>query len=47
MMDSVFSLPSLFNDSYYGFVIHEIREMHTPSLYAEYQVIAEDANGVQ
>lgn len=47
MMDSVFSLPLLFDGSYYGFVINEIREMHTPSLYAEYQVIAEDANGVQ
>lgn len=27
MMDSVFSVPPLFDDSYYGFVIHEIREM--------------------
>ncbi len=27
MMDSVFSLPPLFDDSYYGFPIHEIREM--------------------
>ena len=27
MMDSVFSLPPLFDDSYYGIVIHEIREM--------------------
>ncbi len=26
-MDSVFSIPPLFDDSYYGFVIHEIREM--------------------
>ena len=27
MMDSVFSVPPVFDDSYYGFVIHEIREM--------------------
>lgn len=27
MMDSVFSIPPLFDDSYYGFPIHEIREM--------------------
>lgn len=27
MLDSVFNLPPLFDDSYYGFVIHEIREM--------------------
>ena len=27
MLDSVFSLPPVFDDSYYGFVIHEIREM--------------------
>lgn len=27
MMDSVFVMPPLFDDSYYGFVIHEIREM--------------------
>jgi len=27
MMDSVFTLPPLFDDSYYGGVIHEIREM--------------------
>ena len=27
MLDSVFSLPPLFDDSYYGGVIHEIREM--------------------
>lgn len=26
-MDSVFNIPPLFDDSYYGFVIHEIREM--------------------
>ena len=27
MLDSVFALPPLFDDSYYGFTIHEIREM--------------------
>ncbi len=27
MMDSVFTLPPVFDDSYYGFPIHEIREM--------------------
>lgn len=27
MLDSVFSLPPVFDDSYYGGVIHEIREM--------------------
>lgn len=27
MLDSVFAVPPLFDDSYYGFVIHEIREM--------------------
>ena len=27
MMDSVFNVPPVFDDSYYGFVIHEIREM--------------------
>ncbi len=27
MMDSVFNVPPLFDDSYYGFTIHEIREM--------------------
>ena len=27
MMDSVFSVPPVFDDSYYGFPIHEIREM--------------------
>ena len=27
MMDSVFALPPIFDDSYYGFPIHEIREM--------------------
>lgn len=27
MMDSVFNVPPLFDDSYYGFIIHEIREM--------------------
>ena len=27
MLDSVFNLPPVFDDSYYGFIIHEIREM--------------------
>ena len=27
MMDTVFAMPPVFDDSYYGFVIHEIREM--------------------
>ncbi|MBT29057.1 MAG: alpha-mannosidase [Thalassobius sp.] len=27
MLDSVFNLPPVFDESYYGFVIHEIREM--------------------
>ncbi|MBN1789745.1 MAG: GH92 family glycosyl hydrolase [Bacteroidales bacterium] len=27
MLDSVFSLPPVYDDSYYGFTIHEIREM--------------------
>ena len=27
MMDSVFNVPPLFDESYYGFIIHEIREM--------------------
>lgn len=27
MLDSVFSMPPVFDESYYGFVIHEIREM--------------------
>ncbi|MEZ4899056.1 MAG: GH92 family glycosyl hydrolase [Saprospiraceae bacterium] len=27
MLDTVFSMPPLFDDSYYGFTIHEIREM--------------------
>ena len=27
MMDSVFILPPIFDESYYGAVIHEIREM--------------------
>ena len=27
MLDTVFSLPPIFDDSYYGFTIHEIREM--------------------
>lgn len=26
-LDEVFSLPPVFDDSYYGYVIHEIREM--------------------
>ena len=26
-LDSIFTLPPVFDDSYYGFVIHEIREM--------------------
>ncbi len=26
-LDSIFTLPPIFDDSYYGFVIHEIREM--------------------
>ncbi len=27
MLDSVFAVPPVFDDSYYGQVIHEIREM--------------------
>ncbi len=27
MMDSVFTVPPVFDESYYGFIIHEIREM--------------------
>lgn len=27
MLDSVFSVPPVFDESYYGQVIHEIREM--------------------
>ncbi|MDK7751370.1 glycoside hydrolase family 92 protein, partial [Brevibacterium sp. UMB10442] len=27
MLDSVFVVPPVFDDSYYGFTIHEIREM--------------------
>jgi len=27
MLDTIFSLPPIFDDSYYGFTIHEIREM--------------------
>lgn len=27
MLDSVFTMPPVYNESYYGFVIHEIREM--------------------
>lgn len=32
MLDSVFALPPLFDDSYYGFVIHEIREMQVMNM---------------
>lgn len=32
MMDSVFSLPPAFDDSYYGQVIHEIREMQIANM---------------
>lgn len=32
MMDSVFSVPPLFDDSYYGQVIHEIREMQVMNM---------------
>jgi len=32
MMDSVFSIPPLFDDSYYGFPIHEIREMQVMNM---------------
>jgi predicted alpha-1,2-mannosidase len=31
-LDSVFTLPQLFDDSYYGFVIHEIREMQVANM---------------
>lgn len=31
-MDSVFSLPPIFDDSYYGFPIHEIREMQVANM---------------
>ncbi len=32
MLDSVFSLPPVFDDSYYGSVIHEIREMEIANM---------------
>ena len=32
MMDSVFNVPPLFDESYYGFVIHEIREMQVMNM---------------
>ncbi len=32
MLDSVFSIPPLFDESYYGFVIHEIREMQIANM---------------
>ena len=32
MLDSVFSLPPVFDDSYYGGVIHEIREMEIANM---------------
>jgi len=32
MLDSVFVLPSIFDDSYYGGTIHEIREMQIPDM---------------
>lgn len=32
MLDSVFTLPPLFDDSYYGGVIHEIREMEVANM---------------
>lgn len=32
MLDSVFSVPPLFDESYYGFVIHEIREMQVMNM---------------
>lgn len=32
MMDSVFNLPPVFDDSYYGQVIHEIREMQVMNM---------------
>lgn len=31
-LDSVFSLPPVFDDSYYGFPIHEIREMQVANM---------------
>lgn len=32
MLDSVFNIPPLFDDSYYGHTIHEIREMQTMNM---------------
>lgn len=32
MLDSVFTLPPVFDESYYGFVIHEIREMQVADM---------------
>lgn len=32
MLDSVFNLPPVFDDSYYGGVIHEIREMEIANM---------------
>ncbi len=32
MLDSVFSLPPVFDDSYYGGTIHEIREMQIANM---------------
>lgn len=32
MMDSVFTIPPVYDDSYYGFVIHEIREMQVMNM---------------
>lgn len=32
MLDSVFNVPPLFDESYYGFVIHEIREMQIANM---------------
>ena len=32
MLDSVFQLPPVFDDSYYGFTIHEIREMQVMNM---------------
>lgn len=32
MLDSVFTVPPVFDDSYYGFVIHEIREMQIANM---------------
>ena len=32
MLDSVFNVPPLFDDSYYGGIIHEIREMQVMNM---------------